>query len=242
MRKPETPLEIALTYPFMGWVHPSLAAHLEGIDQLVTRLEATSYEIPKLIDLSAKEFRALTYIETLPRFASGQVVALPLLHPDLCDLLVAFAQQKAADYEVNATEEDAYQMPELVLQVVHPPIYHALLTFATNSLYKVMKLIWGRGPTRTESIQLARYNATGISGSGWHHDEDSNMTVVANLAPELFKGGGTDFRLNISTYVHVPPVDKGHALIFNGHQILHRGAPVASGERNILVWWCTSGR
>lgn len=45
-------------------------------------------------------------------------------------------------------------------------------------------------------------------------------------------------RPGATTYADVPPLDKGHALLFSGKTVLHRGLNVDAGTRNILVYWC----
>jgi predicted 2-oxoglutarate/Fe(II)-dependent dioxygenase YbiX len=89
---------------------------------------------------------------------------------------------------------------------------------------------------------LAKYTPEGTKQTQWHHDADSNMTGLINLAPELYTGGGTDIRTTLLTYDHIPSIPKGHALVFNGNMLLHRGAPVETGERYLLVFWVTTDR
>lgn len=238
----QTPAELALLYPMQGWLHPDLAPHVEGIQAFVTRMVDTAWAIPEVWKLPALERHAVRFVMSLKSHANDRAYSVPLLHPDLCDLLVAYAQEKRELFAVNDDEEGDYQMPELVLQRENEAIYHSILAFAQTTLYPVMNLIWGRKVDRTESIQLAHYSADGINSSGWHLDEDSNMTAVVNLAPELYTGGGTAFRTRLNWGVHVPPVPKGHALVFNGHQTLHHGVSIDSGDRYILVFWCTTGR
>ena len=48
-----------------------------------------------------------------------------------------------------------------------------------------------------------------------------------------YKGGGTAFH----NYGEVPPLPTGHALMFPSFNNLHKGLPVESGDRYLLVFW-----
>jgi hypothetical protein len=227
----------ALAVPFQGWLHPELAEHHHGLTSLAGYLESTLGAVPKIEDLKPHEQVALEWFENLPRYANGLALSAPIIHPDLCELLIEEIKHPANDWRPNENEGKAYQIPEIVLRREIPTLHRSLNQFAEQSLFKIMFLLWGKVPKHVESIQLAWYSADGTRSTEWHHDTDSNMTAVINLAPELFAGGGTDIRTGIRTYDHIPPVPKGHALLFNGHQSLHRGAPVEVGDRYILVYW-----
>lgn len=227
-----------LTRPFTGWLHPDLAKVQHGLFPLVQYMEDLRWNITD--EFSDEEWAAVEFLDSLPRYANGLAVSVPLLHPDVCDLIIEEINKPGLVWEPNDEEDEDYQIPEIVLKHHMKELHQSLHKFGDATLFRIMKLLWGRGPNHVRSIQLAKYTPEGTRMSGWHHDEDSNMTAVINLAPELYTGGGTDIRTGLLTYEHVPPVPKGHALIFNGYQTLHRGAPVESGERNILVYWTTT--
>lgn len=227
-----------LKQPFAGWMHPDLAKVQPGIFLLSNYMDEMRWNITDEYD--DDEWAAVEFIEGLPRYANGLACSVPLLHPDVCDLIIEEINRSGLEWVPNDDEDEDYQIPEIILKHRMIELHESLQKFADSTLFRIMKLLWGRKPTNVRSIQLAKYTPEGTRMSGWHHDEDSNMTAVVNLAPELYTGGGTDVRTGLLTYEHVPPVPKGHALIFNGHQTLHRGAPVESGERNILVFWTTT--
>lgn len=231
-----------LTVPWEGWLHPELVKIHTSLASLSGYMQGTRWAIPKCSDLSMEQYTALKWLERLPRYADGTAFSAPLLHPDVCDLLIQEIRHPDLSWDVNDEEGEAYQIPEVVLREKLPELHQSLERFARMAMYPLMQLTWGRAPDAFESIQLAKYTPEGTRMTGWHHDQDSNMTGVVNLAPELYEGGGTDVRTGVMTFEHIPPVPKGHVLIFNGHQTLHRGAPVESGERNILVFWTTTGR
>lgn len=233
-------LPLHLKQPWIGWLHPELAAHYKGLKSLLHHLEETAGNIPDLGDLDEQQVSALQWFESLSRPVAGKALAIPLLHPDLCDALLSVMREQGGEMAPNPQEAAEYRIPELVLQYKMPELYRSIRAFAESLLYPICTLFWGKEPREIRSIQLARYTPDGTRMTGWHHDEDSNMTAVVNLAPELYSGGGTDFRTGIMTFEYVPPVPKGYALIFNGYNTLHRGAPVQSGERNILVFWMFS--
>lgn len=232
-------LPLHLKRPWNGWLHPELLTHYEGLTSLLKLLEDIAGNIPKIDDLDEQQRAALDWFYTLPRPAPG-ALSVPLLHPEMCDELLKVMREHGGEMTPNMEEEEAYRIPELVLHLKMPELHASIKSFAERVLYPICKLFWGREPEAVRSIQLARYTPEGTRMTGWHHDDDSNMTAVVNLAPELYTGGGTDFRTGIMTYDYVPPVPKGNALLFNGYNTLHRGAPVEAGERNILVFWMFS--
>jgi hypothetical protein len=222
------------------WLHPELDKHIEGIAEIVDSLNYSDANIPDLDNLSFQQLEALDWFYGLPTYCNEQAIVAPLLNPKVCDALIQYIEGK--QFKTNEEEETQYRIPELVLSQKDPGLFKSISEFAKNSLFLLYNLHWGKYPCRIESIQLAKYEPGGIKKTGWHHDADSNMTGVVNLAPELYEGGGTDLRTNMLAYEHVPPIPKGHVLIFNGNAILHRGSEVESGTRNLLVFWITTDR
>lgn len=138
----------------------------------------------------------------------------------------------------NPLEDKAYQIPEWTTQDQCPQLFRALRELHDAALAPVWMLIQGRTADVYNTIQFAQYNPKGTSHGNWHHDEDSDQTTVVSLNPEQFSGGGTQLRTSATTYADVPPLGKGHALLFSGKTVLHRGLNVNAGTRNILVYWC----
>lgn len=138
----------------------------------------------------------------------------------------------------NSLEDKAYQIPEWTTQDQCPQLFRALRELHDAALAPVWMLIQGRTADVYNTIQFAQYNPKGTAHGNWHHDEDSDQTTVVSLNPEQFSGGGTQLRTSAVTYADVSPLDKGHALLFSGKTVLHRGLNVDAGTRNILVYWC----
>lgn len=223
-----------------GWIHPELEPYLLGIAGLVNTFEANDFRIPKMEDLPLDQLLALEWFLKLPTYANNLAMSVPILHPKICDLLTDYLQDK--EFATNTEESLEYQIPEYVIAGKDPELFEVISTFVQNSLFLIYNLYWGKFPETVESIQLAKYKPTGVKKTQWHHDADSSMTGLINLAPELYTGGGTDIRTSLISYEHIPSIPKGHALVFNGNMVLHRGSEVLSGERYLLVFWVTTDR
>jgi hypothetical protein len=163
---------------------------------------------------------------------------LPFLSPLYVDRLQAEVHSVSAGFAPNPLEDKAYQIPEWTTQDNCPQLFRALRELHDAALAPVWLLIQGRTADVYNTIQFAQYNPKGTAHGNWHHDEDSDQTTVVSLNPEQFSGGGTQLRTSATTYADVPPLDKGHALLFSGKTVLHRGLNVDAGTRNILVYWC----
>ena len=70
-----------------------------------------------------------------------------------------------------------------------------------------------------------------LQGS-WHHDHSADITMVVPLNTGEYDGGGTEFWKKDSK-----PLPIGTALFFPSFHNLHRGLPVTSGDRYLLVFW-----
>lgn len=167
---------------------------------------------------------------------ADQVVSVPLLSPEFCDFLVDTAG--TATYSPNMAEQERCQIKEVVL---HPnwPITKQINGVMMKVAWPILQIMFGRLPVHFASTQLARYDAD-ISGTDWHHDEQSDFTITVSLAPERCTGGGTGMLPGggFGPYTVVPSLPKGHALLFNGRSTLHRGLQIKEGTRNLLVCWC----
>jgi PKHD-type hydroxylase len=89
-----------------------------------------------------------------------------------------------------------------------------------------------------DPIQFTRYQAGGLYD--WHLDigpttQTRKLTLILNLDdPSDYKGGGTEIQTG-----NIPDAltkDQGAVIVFPCY-MLHRGAPVTEGTRNILVAW-----
>jgi predicted 2-oxoglutarate/Fe(II)-dependent dioxygenase YbiX len=61
----------------------------------------------------------------------------------------------------------------------------------------------------------------------------ADISVVVPLNTGEYEGGGTEFH----GLGKLKPLPTGHALIFPSFTKLHRGLPVQSGDRYLLVFW-----
>lgn len=176
-------------------------------------------------------------MKRMPLVNHGGYYTCPVLSPEVCASLVNFGD--IVGFKVNDSEESAYQIPELIIRDHSPDLDASLRAVGRELLWPIFELITGARPNHFSSIQLARYGEGDIRSTGWHQDEDSEATVVVSLAPNLHTGGGTALRPAgiLGPVAVLPPLPTGHALIFNGRHTLHRGLPLVSGQRNLLVYW-----
>lgn len=166
--------------------------------------------------------------------------------PEYCAKLVVEAQKFDQDvgYEPNEEEEPEFQINEFVLQHHCSQLAAGLEVLFNRAIVPISTVVHGQAGLLLTSIQMARYEPKGVSHGNWHFDDDSDLSVVVSLAPELFTGGGTDLRTGPVAKVHVPKLQTGHALMFHGKTTLHRGCHVDEGRRDLLVFWSeyTDGR
>lgn len=145
---------------------------------------------------------------------SGVVHRLPFLTVEQCAAVLALGTQ----YEVNPEEDGPYQIPECVL----PEFDGSFIDDWTVLAYQ--------GKFRG-NWQLAKYTD---GETGFHHDMDSELTVVINLTPSA--SGGTGIRTACHRETEIGALPVGHGLMFNGRMVHHRGLR-CYGTRNLLVGW-----
>lgn len=147
-----------------------------------------------------------------------------------------FAKLARSEFQPNEKEGKDYQIPELILIGKAEEVAIKILE---ERLVPIFQVLFGSAPDQLMSAQLAWYTPDGTSGTDWHIDKDSDLTCVISLDPSMFKGGGTAIRPYgpCDVDVEVPPVPRGHGLFFNGKFNFHKGMPVTSGDRILLVFW-----
>lgn len=166
------------------------------------------------------------------------VYSFPFISNSMCRRLLRKAN--AYEYEVNDCEDSPYQMPEVVLSEKDVVLYEKMLALFMSNIPDITNVLYARKTIEINSVQLARYSPNTISTGNWHHDEDSDITLVVSLS-NSHEGGGTMIHpYGIGDVVVVPQLPAGHALLFRGKHYLHKGMPVTKGERNILVFWTAS--
>jgi len=177
------------------------------------------------------------------RYHGGYFVC-PILSEEACDYILRFADGMHAHYKVNEEEAIPYQIPELILAEHSVAMDMNCKAVGRELIWPLFELMFGNRPNHFMSVQLARYQAKDgdILGTGWHNDECSDASCVISLSPERHVGGGTALRCGgaCKPAIIVPPLPKGWGLLFAGRTTLHRGLPLTSGQRNLLVYWCVN--
>ena len=140
---------------------------------------------------------------------------------------------KELAFETNEEEDELRQIPEIVLKEKLPELYRNMWFIVQTILNPVFFSIWQRNCVSVGSVQIANYNLKDKEQGAWHHDESADMSVVVPLNTGKYEGGGTEFH----NYGKINPLPTGHALIFPSFTNMHRGLPVASGNRYLLVFW-----
>jgi hypothetical protein len=165
---------------------------------------------------------------------SVTVHSVPLLTPELCDLIVERARNHT--FTVNDEEEAPFQIRESVLEATDPELYKYLQENILDGIRAWLLLAYQTVYTECQ-IQIARYSPNTTYGTGYHFDADSDVTMVISLNPDDFEGGGTSVRTTFNTEHYIAPLVKGNALMFPGKLLLHKGEPVTEGVRYLLVLW-----
>ena len=109
---------------------------------------------------------------------------------------------------------------------------NSLLHIVNTILNPIFLNIWNRHVT-AGNIQIANYNIQEKIKGAWHHDASADISVVVPLNTGEYVGGGTEF-FNRGI---IEPLPSGNALIFPSFTHMHRGLPVESGDRYLLVFW-----
>jgi hypothetical protein len=184
-----------------------------------------------------RDWAAITLAEgRLPTLAAPAFV-VPVLSPQACTAIV----EKSRDwqFEVNEAERPAYQMDEAVIGYHDPEFDRFIKGNLADALAPWIMAIWGRLPSRWVSLQLASYSPTSTAESGYHIDDDSDVTAVLALNDD-FAGGGLAIRDGLLGECTLPPLPKGYAVLFDGRRTIHRGLPVSEGRRVIMTAWSNS--
>ena len=104
---------------------------------------------------------------------------------------------------------------------------------SSGSYDLVNKIILGAKP---DLVLLANYNLKDKKQGAWHHDASADISMVVPLNTGEYEGGGTEFFNRGTIY----PLPTGNAMIFPSFTHMHRGLPVESGDRYLLVFWLKS--
>ena len=167
------------------------------------------------------------------------VYNVPLFSDVFCKLMIDEIEnmQKHFSFSPNPEEDQLRQIPEIVLNEMAPDLYDSLMNVVFSVVNPIFLTLWNRHVTGG-GIQIANYNLKDKKQGAWHHDASADISMVVPLNTGDYVGGGTEF-LNRGV---VKPLPKGNALIFPSYTHLHRGLPVQSGNRYLLVFWLTTER
>lgn len=220
-------------------LHPELLLRVRSLAQLGEYGELCGWDY----DAIQLYFQKHPHIETAYNWllqhrvsdAMPTAFAVPYLHPEFCKQLVLEVHDKG--FAPNEYEDQAYQIDELVTEHEVPELFSILQAVFDIGMRPVLMCSHMQEPAEVRSIQFAKYNPDGVSHGNWHHDADSDQTVVVALNTGEFTGGGTELALDLNHCIEVPPLPVGHALIFLGKTTLHRGLYVPEGDRMLLVHW-----
>lgn len=205
----------------LTWVNMAMHHDSQGWPEVLTEL-VTEYsyhgKMPKLHD----------------QRPTG-VYSIPFLHPDYCDVLLT--EVAAMSFEVNPDENAEVQIPEITLADNCPALHSCLHGLFNNVVNPLTRVLYQLEQTKMSSIQFAQYRPDNTAHGNWHHDRDSDITLVVALS-DFHKGGGTMVKpQGLGEPFEVPQLPVGHAMLFQGSRTLHKGLPVLEGARNLLVFW-----
>ena len=165
------------------------------------------------------------------------VYTLPLFSKKFCDVLLDEVKhmEQTIDFEPNPDEDTLRQIPEIVFNEHCPELFDSLMTVVENVVNPIFLNIWNRHVT-TGNIQIANYNLKDKKQGAWHHDASADISMVVPLNTGDYEGGGTEFFKRGTIY----PLPIGNAMLFPSFTHMHRGLPVQSGDRYLLVFWLKS--
>jgi hypothetical protein len=164
-----------------------------------------------------------------------EIYRVPLFRRHFCNLLVKEIElmKREISFEGNADEDKLRQIPEIVLKEQCPELYRNMWFVVQTVLNPIFNALWQRNCADPTTIQIANYNLVDKKQGAWHHDDSSDISVVVPLNTGSYEGGGTAFH----NYGKINPLPVGHALMFPSFINLHKGLPVESGDRYLLVFW-----
>tara|TARA_R100000935_G_scaffold53827_1_gene81984 strand:+ start:1250 stop:1996 length:747 start_codon:yes stop_codon:yes gene_type:complete len=205
-------------------------------------LERAKQSLPDLIEFYKKEGADNPKESSLKLIIEEpikDVYNVPLFSDVFCRLMMDEIEnmQKHFSFSPNPEEDKLRQIPEIVLNEMAPDLYKSLMEVVFSVVNPIFLTLWNRHVT-DGGVQIANYNLKNKQQGAWHHDASADISMVVPLNTGDYVGGGTEF-LNRGV---VKPLPKGNALIFPSYTHMHRGLPVKSGDRYLLVFWLTTKR
>ena len=203
-----------------------------------TTYQAVQDSVPEIIKYKASEGvddMGKTPIHDVIKRIHPDIYRVPLFRRKFCKMLMKEIEhmQKEVGFEPNSDEDELRQIPEIVLREHAPELYRSMWFVVQTVLNPIFNAVWQRDCKDPASIQIANYNLKDKQQGSWHHDDSADISVVVPLNTGKYEGGGTAFH----NYGEVAPLPTGHALIFPSFTNLHKGLPVESGDRYLLVFW-----
>ena len=203
-----------------------------------TTYQAVQDSVPQIIRYKASagvDNMGKTAVHDVIKKIHPDIYRVPLFRRKFCSLLMKEIShmQREIGFETNAEEDELRQIPEIVLREHAPELYRSMWFVVQTVLNPIFNAIWQRDCKDPSTIQIANYNLRDKKQGSWHHDDSADISVVVPLNTGKDKGGGTAFH----NYGEVAPLPTGHALIFPSFTNLHKGLPVETGDRYLLVFW-----
>ena len=176
-----------------------------------------------------------TPVHQIAKKVFPDVYTVPLFRRHFCKLLMKEIElmKREIKFEGNEDEDNLRQIPEIVLLEHCPELYRNMWFVVHTVLNPIFNALWQRDCKDPASIQIANYNIKEKQQGAWHHDHSADISVVVPLNTGSYEGGGTAFHNHGS----LKPIPNGHALIFPSFTNLHKGLPVGTGDRYLLVFW-----
>ena len=208
-----------------------------------TTYQAVQDSVPEIIKYKASEGvddMGKTPIHDVIKRIHPDIYRVPLFRRKFCKMLMKEIEhmQKEVGFEPNSDEDELRQIPEIVLREHAPELYRSMWFVVQTVLNPIFNAVWQRDCKDPESIQIANYNLKDKQQGSWHHDDSADISVVVPLNTGKYEGGGTAFH----NYGEIAPLPTGHALFFPSFTNLHKGLPVQSGDRYLLVFWLNDAK
>ena len=203
-------------------------------------LERTKASLGNIItfyeELGTKDLEE-TPLDAIIKEPVPDVYTLPLFSKKFCQVLLDEVKhmEQTIDFKPNPQEDVLRQIPEIVFNEHCPELFDSLMTVVENVVNPIFLNIWNRHVT-TGNIQIANYNLKDKKQGAWHHDASADISMVVPLNTGDYEGGGTEFFKRGTIY----PLPIGNAMLFPSFTHMHRGLPVQSGDRYLLVFWLKS--
>jgi hypothetical protein len=203
-----------------------------------TTYQAVQDSVPQIIKFKASEGvdeMGKTPVHDVIKKIHPDIYRVPLFRRKFCTLLMREIEhmKREVGFQPNADEDELRQIPEIVLRDHAPELYRSMWFVVQTVLNPIFNAIWQRDCKDPSTIQIANYNLRDKKQGSWHHDDSADISVVVPLNTGKYEGGGTAFH----NYGEVAPLPTGHALIFPSFTNLHKGLPVETGDRYLLVFW-----